>query len=127
MFRVSAFPYIVLILMWFVRQLFKEQFLRRLMILVTEFCWQFLSFMLFSYVTLLYALQTSNQVGIIGGGVAGFLLSIILIYAISRAYADTYRDGPYQDMVEFYQEGRFRFYRLVSVLLAYLLVILIII
>lgn len=92
----------------------------------TEFCWEFWSFILFSYMLLLDALQTSNLTIIILGALSALMLSAVLIFAINRAYAQTYRNGPYQDMIEFYQRRRFKAVRSILFLMAYVLVYLII-
>jgi hypothetical protein len=127
MFRVSVLPFIVLIPIWFIKELLKDEMSRRRRMFFTEFCWEYWSFTLFSYMLLLYLLQTSNWTYLIFGALAGLGLSVTLIIAIRRAYASTYRNGPYQDMVEFYQRRRFRAFRSILFLAAYLLVYLVLI
>jgi hypothetical protein len=125
-FRVTVTPFIILIPTWFIKELYKQEMSRRRRMFFTEFCWEYFSFTLFSYVILLYAMQTSKWVIIILGALFGFGLSITFIFAIIRAYAQTYRNGPYQDMDEFYHRSRYTWLRYILILAAYALVYLVV-
>jgi hypothetical protein len=124
-FRVSVLPFVVLIPIWLIKELLKEEVSRRQSMFLTEFCWEFWSFTLFGCLVLLYAIQTSNLTFIVYGALTSLILSIFFNYALTRAYAHTYRNGPYQDMVEFYQRRRFRAFRSAIFLIAYFMVYLI--
>jgi hypothetical protein len=126
MFRVSVLPFTILVPTWLAKEVLKEEMPRRLKMFLTEFCWELWSFTLVLCMVLLYALETSSLTWIVVGGFSSFGLSLVLVYAITRGYASAYRDGPYGDMVEFYQRRRFRVLRLIPFAAAYLLVYLII-
>jgi len=115
--KVFVLPFLVLIILWLVKELFSDMWRLDVKMLWTELCWDFLSFTLFYYLLAIYG---GFQIGI----VLSFLLSLAMIYAVTWAYR---RASPVQEgdrsMYNYYKSAKWLLLRWVVIVGAYMLLV----
>ena len=86
--NVVTVPFIIIIGVWLIKELFKNFVSSELKMLLTEFCWGFWSFTLLNYLLMLTNGRQYNglQIGII----FPLVLSLFLIFSIRWSYFRTY-------------------------------------
>jgi len=115
--KVFTVPLLILIVFWLVKELMADLPFPRIRMLITEFCWNFWSFILFYY---LLGIFGGMQVGII----LSFLLSVAMGFSMQWAYgrASPVTSGD-RSMFKYYKSPLWIGVRLVVSIGGYLLLI----
>ena len=124
MLRVSILPFLILIPAWLVKEVLKNGMGRRFRMVITEFCWGYWSFTLFYYLLIFASTQSLSYNFMNYETYVTLGLALLLILALELAYASTYRQGPYQDMIEFYGAKRWIVFRAILFLATYIILVL---
>jgi hypothetical protein len=113
-FRITTVPFVVLIIAWIVKEIFiKIKGYRKLEIGITLFCWYFLSFLLYTFLLLLFVFSSSFSAGkaaglweTIGYLVVAFAISSPFILLTKWAYGKIYsnQDGTLFNKTGWYSQ-----------------------
>jgi len=115
--KVFTIPFVVLIIIWLVKELFGDVWRLDVKMVWTEFCWEFLNFSLFYYLLAIYG---GFQIGIYFSLLLTLIMTLLVILAYRRASPVTEGD---RSMYNFYKSPRWVAFRITVFILAYLLLI----
>lgn len=118
--KVFTIPFVVLIILWLVKELTRGEASLNLTMLLTEFCWEFWSFVLLYYLVNLYV---NNPFGIW----LALGLSLIVLFFVYLAYSKASPTKEGEILHDFYTEVKWRVARLLTAGLAYTFLLIIIV
>lgn len=115
--KVFTVPFVVLIILWLVKELFGDIWRLDVKMVWTEFCWEFLNFSLFYYLLAIYG---GFQIGIYFSLFVTLIMTLLVVLAYRRASPVTEGD---RSMYNFYKSPGWVAFRITVFIIAYLLLI----